>query len=186
MRAAVLCACLGLVLSSISDYTVLDAESKSVALSEFDNTKVLLVVNVASQCGFTNQYSGLQRLHDKYSSQDFNILAFPCNQFGGQEPSTDAEIQHFAKDQFHVKFPVFKKIDVNGQNTHPLYKYLKSASQDQVPAASWNPGLPKKDIQWNFTKFLIVDGQVVKRYSFDVTPEQIDSDIKNALSSREL
>ena len=181
-----LCSCLGVAWSSISDFTVLDAASKEVKLSSYDSTQVLLVVNVASQCGFTAQYAGLQSLHDKYSAEGFNVLAFPCNQFGGQEPASDDEIQNFAKSRFSVKFPVFKKIEVNGGNTHPLYSYLKSHATDSVPPAGWNPGLPEKDIQWNFTKFLLINGHVVKRYSFDVTPEQIESDIKMALQNKEL
>ena len=124
-----------------------DAFGKNTDLSKYNGNKVLLVVNVASQCGFTNQYAGMQNIYDTYSSKGFGILAFPCNQFGGQEPGSNSEIQTFAKTQFNAKFPILGKIDVNGPSTDPVYKFLKSTATDPVPTAGWNPGLPEKDVQ---------------------------------------
>ncbi|BCA56942.1 glutathione peroxidase [Nitrospira sp. KM1] len=131
--------------------------------------KTLLIVNVASQCGFTPQYVGLQALYDKFKDKGFIVLGFPCNQFGHQEPSGEAEIGRFCTRNYGVTFPMFAKIEVNGENAHPLYKYLKSEK----------PGiLGTETIKWNFTKFLVgSDGTVLKRYAPSDKPEAIEADL---------
>jgi len=141
-------------------------------LSEFRG-KVLLIVNVASRCGFTPQYAGLQALQDKYRDRGFTVLGFPCNQFGAQEPGTEAEIGAFCSSRFDVDFPMFAKIDVNGAEAHPLYQQLKTAA----------PGvLGTEAIKWNFTKFLVDrQGQVVGRYAPKQAPEELEKDIEALL-----
>ena len=131
--------------------------------------KTLLIVNVASQCGFTPQYEGLQALYDKFKDRGFVVLGFPCNQFGHQEPNAEAEIEQFCTRNYGVTFPMFEKIDVNGVNAHPLYRYLKSEK----------PGiLGTEAIKWNFTKFLVgSDGTVLKRYAPSDKPEVIEADL---------
>ena len=135
--------------------------------------KVLLVVNVASECGFTPQYHELQVLYDEFHSQGLEILGFPCNQFGGQEPGNAEQIQAFCSTKFGVTFPVFQKTDVNGLHTHPFFEYLKAAA----------PGLLGTEaIKWNFTKFLIDrNGLPVKRYASTTSPKNIREDIKKLL-----
>jgi glutathione peroxidase len=135
--------------------------------------KVLLVVNVASQCGFTSQYKELQDLYDDFHSKGLEILAFPCNQFGGQEPGTPQQIEAFCSTRFGVTFPVFQKTDINGPNTHPLFEYLKTAA----------PGLlGTEGIKWNFTKFLVNrNGLPVKRFASASSPASISADIKKLL-----
>ena len=131
--------------------------------------KTLLIVNVASQCGFTPQYTGLQALYDKFNDRGLVVLGFPCNQFGQQEPNGEAEIERFCTTNYGVTFPMFEKIDVNGANAHPLYKYLKSEK----------PGiLGTEAIKWNFTKFLVgSDGTILKRYAPSDKPEAIEADL---------
>ncbi|MGC4095945.1 MAG: glutathione peroxidase [Nitrospira sp.] len=131
--------------------------------------KTLLIVNVASQCGFTPQYTGLQALYDQFKDRGFVVLGFPCNQFGQQEPKGEAEIEQFCTMNYGVTFPMFKKIDVNGANAHPLYKYLKSEK----------PGiLGTEAIKWNFTKFLVnSDGTIQRRYAPSDKPETIEADL---------
>ncbi|MCB1172648.1 MAG: glutathione peroxidase [Leptospiraceae bacterium] len=137
--------------------------------------QVLLVVNTASKCGFTPQYDGLQDLYQKYRDQGFQVLGFPCNQFGSQEPGDASEIQSFCSLNFNVSFPLFAKVDVNGEKAHAMYTWLK----ERKPGA-----LGTKSIKWNFTKFLIDrQGQVVKRYSPDTKPDSIASDIETLLAS---
>ena len=137
--------------------------------------KVLLIVNVASRCGFTPQYDGLQTLFDRYAPRKFAVLAFPCNQFGAQEPGEAQAIADFCRTQFGVSFPVFAKTDVNGVDAHPVYRILKSA----VPGI-----LGTEAIKWNFTKFLVdADGRVVRRYAPTDTPESIDADIQALLAA---
>lgn len=147
-------------------------DGKPVSLDHYKG-KVLLIVNVASHCGFTPQYAGLEKLYEKYKGKDFVILGFPCNQFGAQEPGTAEEIKTFCSTKYSVTFPLFSKIEVNGENADPLYKFLKTAQ----------PGTgAKSDIGWNFTKFLInKDGKAVKRFDSSVTPEQIDSQVLEIL-----
>jgi glutathione peroxidase len=137
-------------------------------LSEFRG-QVLLIVNVASRCGFTPQYAGLEALYRKLQGRGFAVLGFPCNQFGAQEPGSEAEIGSFCDSSYGVTFPMFAKIDVNGAAAHPLYQHLKSAK----------PGvLGTEAIKWNFTKFLVDrQGQVVKRYAPNDKPEDIEADI---------
>jgi len=135
--------------------------------------KVLLIVNVASKCGFTRQYKGLEEVYRRNKDKGLAVLGFPCDQFGHQEPGDENEIKNFCSLSYDVSFPLFAKIDVNGDNAHPLYKYLKSAS----------PGiLGTEGIKWNFTKFLVdKNGNVVKRYGSMDTPEKIEKDIAELL-----
>lgn len=152
-------------LVSIYSFTVQDIDAKPVRLSAYRG-KVLLVVNVASQCGFTPQYAGLQKLYEQYKDRGFEILAFPANNFGGQEPGSDAEIKTFCTSKFNVSFPVFSKISVAGDDTHPLYAYLTSLET--------NPQFGGK-ITWNFNKFLIDrNGKVVNRFDSKVKPEDLE------------
>ncbi|KAL3506700.1 hypothetical protein ACH5RR_032082 [Cinchona calisaya] len=159
---------------SIYDFTVKDARGNDVPLSNYRG-KVLLVVNVASKCGLTeSNYKELNVLYEKYKDQGFEILAFPCNQFAWQEPGTNDEIQETACTRFKAEFPIFEKIDVNGKNAAPLYKFLKSEKG----------GLLVDAIKWNFTKFLVnKEGKVVERYAPRTSPLQIEKDIQNLLSS---
>jgi len=136
-------------------------------------SKTLLIVNVASECGFTPQYKGLQTLYDKFSDKGFVVLGFPCNQFGHQEPGAEAEIEQFCTRNYSVTFPMFTKIDVNGSNTLPLYKFLKTEAKGLLGSES---------IKWNFTKFLVDgDGSVTKRYAPNDTPESIGKDLASTL-----
>lgn len=135
--------------------------------------RTLLIVNVASRCGYTPQYTGLERLFRKYKDRGFAILGFPCNQFGRQEPGSEAEIHGFCRETYDITFPLFAKIEVNGSNTHPLYRFLKSAKKGLFGSAT---------IKWNFTKFLVdAEGRVLKRYAPAVTPESIDPDVARIL-----
>ena len=147
-------------------------DGKSVSLGHYKG-KVLMIVNVASKCGHTPQYAGLEKLYKKYKDQGFVILGFPCNQFMGQEPGTDSEIKAFCTAKYGVTFPLFNKIEVNGDNTNPLYKFLKKAEPQEDG---------KTDIGWNFTKFLIDrQGRPLKRFLTTVEPEQTESAIQEAL-----
>lgn len=158
---------------NIYSYDVRKADGSNVSLEQFRG-KVLLIVNVASRCGFTSQYAGLQQLHDKYAEQGLVILAFPCNQFGNQEPGSDQEVQSFCSLKYNVTFDVLAKVDVNGPDTIPLYGYLKN----QAPGL-----LGLQGIKWNFTKFLVDrQGQVVKRYFSFSTPASIEAEIQKALA----
>lgn len=160
--------------STIYDFSATSIEGQPVDFSTYRG-KVLLIVNTASQCGFTPQYQGLQALHDKYASRGLVVLGFPCNQFGQQEPGNSSDIQSFCQSRFGVSFPLFEKIDVNGANAHPLYQYLVKAA----------PGLLGTEaIKWNFTKFLVdANGKVVKRYAPSATPADIDRDIEKLLTN---
>ncbi len=135
--------------------------------------KTLLIVNVASKCGFTSQYDGLEKLYNTYADRGFVVLGFPCNQFGGQEPGSEKEIMDFCRLNYGVTFPMFAKIEVNGKNTHPLYQHLKKE----------RPGLlGSSGIKWNFTKFLVdPDGNVIKRFASSTTPDEIENDIVQLL-----
>lgn len=157
---------------SIYDFSATSIEGQSISLSNYKD-KVLLIVNTASQCGFTPQYKGLQELYDKYADRGLVILGFPCNQFGQQEPGTSSDIQSFCETRFGVTFPLFQKIDVNGANAHPLYTYLTKEA----------PGLLGSEaIKWNFTKFLVDrNGNVVKRYASLAKPEDLEKDIQTLL-----
>jgi glutathione peroxidase len=156
------------------DYKVKKAGGAEFSLADYRG-KIVLVVNVASECGFTTQYTGLQKLQEEFSSVGFTVLGFPCNQFGGQEPGSDTEIQNFCSARFQVKFPIFAKVDVNGKNEEPLFTFLKQKA----------PGfLGSKKIKWNFTKFLIDrEGRVVKRFAPTVSPEKIVPEILKIVNS---
>lgn len=153
------------------DATALDG--RQVALRAYAG-KVLLIVNTASRCGFTPQYAGLQELHQRYRDRGFEVLGFPCNQFGAQEPGDEAEIGEFCERNYGVAFPMFAKVEVNGAQAHPLWKWLRSEA----------PGLLGSEaIKWNFTKFLIRrDGGIFKRYAPQASPESIAQDIETLLA----
>lgn len=159
-------------MTTIYDFSATDIEGREVALESFRG-KVLLIVNVASQCGFTPQYAGLEALYREYRERDLVVLGFPCNQFGHQEPGDNDAIRSFCKLNYDVTFPLFAKIDVNGDSAHPLYKWLKSAK----------PGvLGTEAIKWNFTKFLIGrTGEPIARYAPTDKPETFKADIEAAL-----
>eukprot|EP00667_Euglena_gracilis_P019432 EG_transcript_20841 len=163
---------LAAVAQSVYDFTVKDAKGSAVDMANFKG-KVLLIVNVASRCGFTPQYNGLQTLQDKYKGKPFSVVAFPCNQFGAQEPGSSTEVCEFAKNRFSATFPIMDKTDVNGDDASPLFQYMKK-QQKAIPF--------KEDVAWNFEKFLVdKDGRVVKRYSSMATPESIEADIEKLL-----
>jgi len=147
-----------------------DSKESEKNLEEYKG-KYILIVNVASKCGLTPQYEGLKQIQDLYE-KDLQVIGFPCNQFMGQEPGTDEEIQTFCKTKYDVNFPVMKKIEVNGSNTHPLYGYLKSEKT----------GILTEGIKWNFTKFLVDrDGNVIKRYSPQTEPSEIEEELKDII-----
>ncbi|KAI3655024.1 hypothetical protein MP228_000404 [Amoeboaphelidium protococcarum] len=157
---------------SFHDFTVNDIKHQPYDLAQLKG-KVVLVVNTASECGFTNQYDGLQKLYDQYKDKGFTVLGFPCNQFGGQEPGSEDQIQNFCTTRFNVKFPLMEKVDVNGDNTHPLYQWMKSQKSQ----------LMMERIKWNFEKFLIgKDGQVVDRFASTTTPDSIAKNVEKELS----
>ncbi len=159
-------------MKSIYDYKVDDSQKNPVSLSDYKG-KTLLIVNVASKCGLTPQYKGLQELYSKYSNKDFEILAFPCNQFGAQEPGSNEEIKEFCDINFNVSFKIFDKINVNGSSASPLFKHLKNEAKGVMGSEA---------IKWNFTKFLIDNnGSVIKRYSPQTTPDKIDKDLSKIL-----
>ncbi|HEX3988182.1 MAG TPA: glutathione peroxidase [Verrucomicrobiae bacterium] len=161
--------------ASIYDIPVKDIDGNATTLNAYKG-KVLLIVNVASKCGFTPQYTALEATYKRYSGQGFVILGFPCNQFGGQEPGSDEEIKQFCTSKYFITFPMFDKIDVNGTNRHPLYELL--AGKD-----SPFPG----DITWNFNKFLIgKDGKILNRFDSKITPDspKITAAIEAALAAK--
>ncbi|MCG8500918.1 MAG: glutathione peroxidase [Firmicutes bacterium] len=156
------------------DYQVKNMDENDISLSNYKG-KVLLIVNTATGCGFTPQYNGLQELYEKYRSKGFEILDFPCNQFGNQAPGSEEEIQAFCQLRYRITFPQFAKIDVNGENEEPLYTFLKTQQG----------GLMGPKIKWNFTKFLVNrKGEVVKRYAPATTPRSIEKDIQKLLESK--
>ena len=157
---------------TLYDFGACNIDGRDVALSEFAG-QVLLIVNTASQCGFTPQYAGLESLQRDYTPRGFTVLGFPCNQFGAQEPGSAAEISTFCETNYGVSFPLFARIEVNGDGTHPLYRYLKT----QAPGV-----LGTEAIKWNFTKFLVDrQGRVVKRYAPATKPEALRQDIEALL-----
>ena len=159
-------------MSKIYEYSVKDKDDSEIKMGDYRG-KTLLIVNTASKCGFTPQYDGLNELQKKYADQGFSVLAFPCNQFGKQEPGSNSEIQDFCSLNFDVSFPVLAKIDVNGENEEPLFGHLKSEK----------PGIMgSKGIKWNFTKFLVdKKGEVLKRFSSKTTPNEIEKEIESIL-----
>ena len=159
-------------MTTLYDFTVNDIAGQPVKLDRYQG-KVVLVVNTASKCGFTPQYKGLETLYRKYKDQGLEVLGFPCNQFGAQEPGNEQEIATFCETNYDVTFPMFAKVDDNGDDTAPLYQYLKSEK----------PGLlGTEKIKWNFTKFLVDrSGKVVARYAPNDTPESLEGDVAKAL-----
>lgn len=158
---------------NIYDFTVLDSKGKEVALSEYKG-KVLLIVNTATGCGFTPQYQGLEELYRKYNNRGLEILDFPCNQFGHQAPGSDAQINEFCTLKYDTTFPRFKKIEVNGKNESPLYRWLKNEK-----GGFWG-----SRIKWNFTKFLVDrEGKVIARYAPTTPPSKIENRILELLKS---
>ena len=156
----------------IYDFTAKSLAGPDDSLKQFAG-KVLLIVNVASHCGFTPQYTGLEALQKKYHDRGFDVLAFPCNQFGAQEPGSEKEIAQFCETQYHATFPLFAKVEVNGDNATPLYRHLKSAKKGLLGTEA---------IKWNFTKFLVDrNGAVVGRYAPNDTPESLQADIEKQL-----
>jgi len=160
-------------MSGVHDFVADRLDGTSQPLDAFAG-KVLLIVNTASECGFTPQYKGLEALYEQYRERGFEVLGFPCNQFGAQEPGNAAEIGAFCSEKYKVGFPLFAKIDVNGNAAHPLFRYLKSAA----------PGvLGSETIKWNFTKFLVRrDGSVFRRYAPQTEPAALKADIEALLA----
>ncbi|MGE5621824.1 MAG: glutathione peroxidase [Bacillota bacterium] len=160
-------------MTSVYDFQAKSLDGKPIDLKQFRG-KVLLIVNTASNCGFTPQYKGLEEVYQQFKDKGVVVLGFPCNQFGAQEPGTAEEIGAFCERNYGVTFPLFEKIDVNGDDAHPLYKHLKSAA----------PGLLGSEmIKWNFTKFLVKkDGTVYKRYAPQTAPKELMRDIEKLLA----
>ncbi len=160
-------------MTSAYDFTAASIAGEDVDLSAFKGS-VLLIVNVASKCGFTPQYESLEQLHREHSDEGLVVLGFPCDQFGNQEPGHEAQIAEFCSTTYGVSFPMFAKIEVNGDGAHPLYRWLRYEQSGMLGDA----------IKWNFTKFLVGrDGQVVKRYAPQTKPDQIEPDIAEALAA---
>jgi glutathione peroxidase len=161
-------------MSSVYDFSAQDIQGKPVELKKFKG-QVLLIVNTASECGFTPQFKGLQALHERYGQQGLAVVGFPSNEFGGQDPGENAEIASFCEMNYGVSFPMMAKVEVNGGNAHPLWQWLKGEK----------PGfLGTEAIKWNFTKFLVgKDGQVIKRYAPQDEPEKLAKDIEAALAA---
>jgi glutathione peroxidase len=160
-------------MTTVYDFKALQIDGKEVALSQFKG-RALLIVNTASACGFTPQFAGLEALHQQFGPAGLVVLGFPCNQFGAQDSGSDAEIASFCQVNYGVSFPMMSKVEVNGPDSHPLYKWLCSEA----------PGLlGSKSIKWNFTKFLVgKDGAVLKRYAPTDTPDSLKRDIEKALA----
>mgnify|MGYP000568837577 CR=1 FL=1 len=159
-------------MTTIADFTVINNKGEQIDLKQ-KLGKIILVVNTASKCGFTPQYEGLEALQAQYHDQGFDVLAFPCNQFGGQEPGNEEEIVAFCTTRFSSTFPIFAKIEVNGADTHPLYSWLKGQAKGIMGT---------ERIKWNFTKFLInAEGNVAKRYGSQTKPAAIAKDIEELL-----
>ena len=160
---------------NLFDIPVMTADGRSQTLSPYQG-QVLLIVNVASRCGFTPQYEGLEELYRRYHKQGFTVLAFPCDQFGHQEPGSDAEIQEFCRLNYDVTFPVFARISVNGADEHPLYHLLKQEQAGMLGTTA---------IKWNFTKFLVDrSGKVVERYAPMLAPAELEPDVRRALAEK--
>ena len=161
-------------MTNLYDFTATSLNGQDVDLSQYEG-KTVLVVNTASKCGFTPQYEGLEKLHEQYADQGLVVLGFPCDQFGHQEPGDESEIEEFCQVNYGVKFPMFAKINVNGSDAHPLFKWLRKAKG----------GLLGDRIKWNFTKFLIgPDGNVVERYASVTKPEKLKDDIEKVLKTQ--
>jgi glutathione peroxidase len=153
---------------SLYDIEVTSIDGKHLTMRKYKG-RVLLIVNVASKCGYTPQYAGLEALHRKYGKRGLAVLGFPCDQFGHQEPGNEADIQSFCSLTYDVTFPMFAKVDVNGPEAHPLYRHLKSVQKGLLGTSA---------VKWNFTKFLVGrDGTVLRRYAPTDTPDKIESDL---------
>src|SRR5918999_1087241 len=159
-------------MTSLTDFSATAIDGQDTDLSTYAG-QVVLVVNTASECGFTPQYQGLQALQDQYAERGFAVLGFPCDQFGNQEPGDEAQIADFCERNYGVSFPMFSKIDVNGDDAHPLFRWLREEKGGVLGSA----------IKWNFTKFLVGrDGQVLRRYPPTTKPESLTDDIEKALA----
>jgi glutathione peroxidase len=165
---------------SVYEFSAISVGGHEVPLAQYAGN-VLVIVNTASKCGFTPQYAGLESLYQKYKDQGLMVLGFPCNQFGEQEPGTEAEIAQFCELNYGVSFPIFAKIEVNGPNAHPLFQYLKK----QQPGVFGVLGVSALgSIKWNFTKFLVDrKGQAVERYAPSTVPEELEPEIEKLLTS---
>lgn len=160
-------------MTTLHDFTALTIDGEDRPLSAYDG-HVTLVVNTASQCGFTPQLEGLEQLHQQYADRGLAVLGFPCNQFGNQDPGSDEEIGAFCQKNYGVSFQMFSKVEVNGDDAHPVYRWLRAEKS----------GLLGEKIKWNFTKFLVgKDGRVIKRYGSTTKPEKIAADIERALTA---
>ena len=158
-------------MAGVYDFTATSLAGDEISLKQFEG-KVLLIVNTASACGFTPQYKGLEALHGSLSPRGFSVLGFPCNQFGSQEPGDSRQIEQFCSTEYGISFPMFAKIDVNGDNAHPLYQHLKREKG----------GLLGASIKWNFTKFLVNRaGEPVARYAPQAKPEELEAPIRKLL-----
>ena len=158
-------------MEKIYDFKALTSKGKEIDFKDFEG-KVLLIVNTASKCGFTPQFAGLEALNQKYKDRGLVVIGFPCNQFASQDPGNDSEIEGFCQINYGVTFQIMKKINVNGNDAHPIFKYLKSRAS----------GLLGRSIKWNFTKFLISrDGETIKRYAPTTKPEKMEKDIESML-----
>ena len=159
---------------SFYDFKANDINGKEVSMSSFEG-KVVLIVNVASGCGFTPQYEGLQKLYDLHKEEGLEILAFPCNQFGEQEKGNGEEIKNFCEKNYSITFPIFEKVEVNGNDAHPIFKFIKEQKKGFMGTES---------IKWNFSKFLLSkNGEVIKRYGSLDVPENLETDIKQLLAA---
>ena len=159
-------------MASVYDFTVKNIRGKDVKLESYKG-KALLIVNTASECGFTPQYKGLEALYEKLHGKGLEILGFPCNQFGAQEPGSEKDIESFCEVNYGVTFPMFAKVDVNGDDASPLFKHLKSAKKGILGSEA---------IKWNFTKFLVDrDGNVVERYAPKTEPKELENDVRTLL-----
>ena len=159
---------------SIYDFNAINIQGDEVSLADYQN-KVVLIVNTASKCGYTPQLEGLETLYNGLNDEGFVVLGFPCNQFGKQDPNSNSQIKEFCQLNYGVSFPMFSKIEVNGESTHPLFRYLKRNARGILGSQS---------IKWNFTKFLVnQNGNVVKRYASKTTPEELKDDINALLLS---
>lgn len=162
-------------MTTLHSFSAKSLQGENVDLSRYTN-QVLLIVNVASECGFTPQYAGLEALHRSYQDRGFSVLAFPCNQFGRQEPGSPEQIAAFCSANYGISFPLFEKIEVNGPQAHPLYGWLKNEKAGVLGSQA---------IKWNFTKFLLGrDGRVIKRYGPATKPEALRADIEKALDAK--
>ncbi len=159
---------------SFYDFKANDINGKEVPMSSYEG-KVVLIVNVASSCGFTPQYEGLQKLYDEHKEKGLEILAFPCNQFGKQENGNTEEIKNFCEKNYSITFPIFEKVEVNGNDAHPIFKFIKEQKKGFMGTES---------IKWNFSKFLLSkNGEVIKRYGSLDVPENLETDIKQLLAA---